>query len=130
MTPAVTLSVLRPGLLTTVQDLGRWGHQALGVPVAGAMDTRSLREANLLVGNPDAAAGLEVTLLGPTLRTDAAITAAMTGADLEVRVDGQRVPVGRVFDLTTRRKVDTVDDLGGFTVTLPPFGGIATLIRE
>ncbi len=99
MTPAATLSVVRPGLLTTVQDLGRWGHQALGVPVAGAMDTRSLREANLLVGNPDAAAGLEVTLLGPTLRTDAAIAAAMTGADLEVRVDGQRVPVGRVFDV-------------------------------
>ena len=46
------------------------------------------------------------------------------------RVQSEQIPVGRVFDLTTRRKVDTVDDLGGFTVTLPPFGGIATLIRE
>lgn len=96
---AASLTVVRPGLLTTVQDLGRWGQQALGVPVAGAMDTRSLRQANLLVGNADGVAGLEITLLGPTLRTSHALTAAIAGADLEVRVDGRRVPVGRVFGL-------------------------------
>lgn len=96
---APSLVVVRPGLLTTVQDLGRWGHQGLGVPVAGAMDTRSLRQANLLVGNADGAAGLEVTLLGPTLRASAPLVAAVVGADLELRVDGRRVPVGRVFDV-------------------------------
>ncbi|MFN7979403.1 MAG: biotin-dependent carboxyltransferase family protein [Vicinamibacterales bacterium] len=94
---AASLTIQRPGLLTTVQDLGRWGHQALGVPVAGAMDTRSLRQANLLVGNDDGAAALEITLLGPTLRTSHALTAAVAGANLELRVDGRRVPVGRVF---------------------------------
>lgn len=46
------------------------------------------------------------------------------------RVQSERIPAGRVFDLTTRRRLDTVDDLGGFTVTLPPFGGVATLVRE
>jgi len=46
------------------------------------------------------------------------------------RVQSEHIPAGRVFDLSTRRKVDTVDDLGGFTVTLPPFGGLATIIRE
>lgn len=96
---APALVVVRPGLLTTVQDLGRWGQQALGVPVAGAMDTRSLRQANLLVGNGDGAAALEITLLGPTLRATVRTTAVVTGADLEVRVDGRRVPVGRVFEI-------------------------------
>ena len=46
------------------------------------------------------------------------------------RVQSEHIPVGRVFDLTTRRKLDTVDDLGGFAVTLPPFGGVATIVRE
>lgn len=94
-----SLCVVRPGLLTTVQDLGRWGRQPLGVPVAGAMDTRSLRQANLLVGNDEGAAALEITLLGPTLRATARLTTAVTGADLELRVEGRRVPVGRVFEI-------------------------------
>jgi maltose alpha-D-glucosyltransferase/alpha-amylase len=46
------------------------------------------------------------------------------------RVQSEHIPSGRVFDLSTRRKVGSVDDLGGFTVTLPPFGGLATLIRD
>jgi len=94
-----TLTVLRPGLLTTVQDLGRWGHQRDGVPVAGAMDTRALRQANALVGNPAGAAALEITLLGPTVRADTPIRVAVAGAALEVRVDGAPAPFGRPFDL-------------------------------
>ena len=54
-------------MLTTVQDLGRWGPQSHGVPVAGPMDEYSHRLANRLVGNPAAAAALEVTLIGPEL---------------------------------------------------------------
>ncbi|MFN8644561.1 MAG: hypothetical protein U0802_23955 [Candidatus Binatia bacterium] len=93
------LTVVRAGLLTTVQDLGRWGHQASGVPVAGAMDTRALRQANLLVGNDEGAAALEITLLGPTLRATGAVTAALAGAALDVDVDGRPATVGRVFDV-------------------------------
>jgi antagonist of KipI len=88
------LEVVRPGLLTTVQDLGRWGHQAIGVPVAGAMDTHSLRLANLLVGNPPGAAALEITLRGPVLRAASPLTLAVTGAEFELRVDEVRVPHG------------------------------------
>ncbi|MGE5346026.1 MAG: allophanate hydrolase subunit 2 family protein, partial [Acidithiobacillales bacterium] len=58
------LLVREAGLLTTVQDLGRPGWGALGIPAAGALDTEALRIANLLVGNPEGAAGLEITLLG------------------------------------------------------------------
>jgi biotin-dependent carboxylase-like uncharacterized protein len=76
----------RPGLLTTIQDLGRRGYQAFGVPVCGAMDTWSARLANRLVGNPDEFAVLEITMAGPrfTLERDASI--AVTGADFEVRI--------------------------------------------
>ena len=61
------IHVNSPGMLSTVQDLGRWGFQNLGVPVAGPMDRFSHRLANLLVGNSTSAAGLEITLLGPDI---------------------------------------------------------------
>ena len=60
--------VVKPGLLTTVQDLGRVGYQKYGVPSSGAMDQTALRAANLLVGNEEGAAGLEATGEGPALR--------------------------------------------------------------
>ena len=81
-------TVIRPGLLTTVQDAGRWGHQALGVPVGGALDARARRTANAAVGNGDAAAVLEVTLAGLELRFDRPCTAAVSGADLGAQLDG------------------------------------------
>ena len=89
-----SIHVRRPGLLTTVQDLGRWGHQATGGPVAGPMDTFSHRLANLLVGNPSDAATLEITLLGPELEFEVAAMAAVCGADFDVAIDGQAMGVG------------------------------------
>jgi antagonist of KipI len=82
------LVVLKPGMLTTVQDLGRWGHQDSGVPVAGPMDEYSFRLANRLVGNPDGAAGLEVTLIGPELEFEDAATFAVAGATFPLTLDG------------------------------------------
>jgi KipI family sensor histidine kinase inhibitor len=82
-----SVTVLRPGLLTTVQDSGRWGYQDQGVPVAGPMDTVSHRLANALVGNPRGAATLEATLLGPELRVEQDTTVAITGGDLQASVD-------------------------------------------
>lgn len=90
-----TVEVVRAGLLTTVQDLGRWGHGALGVPVAGPMDVYSHRLANLLVGNPASAATLEVTLSGPELLFRGRSTVvAVTGGVFEVTLDEQPVPLG------------------------------------
>lgn len=82
-----TVSVLRPGLHTAVQDTGRWGWQAQGVPVAGAMDLVSHRLANALVGNETSRATLEVTLQGPVLEFQDERRVAVCGADLEVRID-------------------------------------------
>jgi antagonist of KipI len=88
------IRVLKPGLQTTVQDLGRWGHQAFGVPVAGPMDTFSHRLANAVVGNASDAATLEITLLGPDLQFDATAWVAICGADFDVTADGQPVGLG------------------------------------
>lgn len=74
------ITVVQPGLFTTVQDLGRRGHRAAGVPLSGAADNVSLRLANLLVGNPEDAAVIECTLLGPTLRFDRETIVALVGA--------------------------------------------------
>ena len=88
----MTIRVVEPGLLTTVQDRGRWGHQALGVPVAGPMDGVSHRLANLLVGNQPDCATLEVTLVGPTLEFLAETTFAVAGAEFELWLDAQPTP--------------------------------------
>src|SRR5581483_1283542 len=85
--------VVKPGLLTTVQDLGRPGWQRFGMPVGGAMDQLALRLANRLVGNPDGAAGLEITRIGPTLRFVSDARIALTGADLSPALDGRPVPL-------------------------------------
>jgi antagonist of KipI len=83
------LHVIKAGLLTTVQDLGRWGLQSRGVPVAGPMDVFSHRLANLLAGNDADAATLEVTLEGPELEFDDERLVAIAGAEFELTVDGR-----------------------------------------
>jgi KipI family sensor histidine kinase inhibitor len=89
-----TVTVVRPGLLTTIQDRGRWGHQGRGVPVSGALDAISHRIANLLLGNPEDAATLEVTVAGPELRVEQDTRIAVAGAELQASIDGNSVPTG------------------------------------
>jgi biotin-dependent carboxylase-like uncharacterized protein len=90
------ITVLRPGLLTTVQDRGRWGWQAMGVPVGGPMDEWSFRLAALRVGNDEGAAGLEITLQGPQLRFDGPALVAVTGARFDLTLDARAVSTGEV----------------------------------
>jgi antagonist of KipI len=87
------IEVLDGGMLTTLQDLGRYGYQRYGVPVSGALDLFALRTGNRLVGNADEAAGLEITLIGPRLRFLSPTVIAMTGADLDPRLDDHNVPM-------------------------------------
>lgn len=129
--------VVRPGALTTVQDLGRWGWQSSGVQVAGPMDAYSHRLANRLAGNEAAAAALEVTLTGPLLRAHGAVTCAIAGATFVVEVDGREieasaefeVPDGATLRLGVRRAGarTTVAVQGGFDVPAA-FGSRATCV--
>src|SRR3990172_7388356 len=92
-----SLRVITPGMLTTVQDRGRWGWQDRGVRVVCPMDSYSHRLANMLVGNEADAAALEVTLVGPEVEFDDERIAAVTGADFEVTVDSRAMPVDAPF---------------------------------
>ncbi|MPM23542.1 D-alanine--D-alanine ligase [bioreactor metagenome] len=91
---ADTLEVISAGTLTTVQDYpGRLGYWAVGVPPSGPMDDRALRLGNRLLGNAEGAAGLEITMHGPTLRFNADAVIAVTGAQLPLTLDGNAQPM-------------------------------------
>lgn len=85
----MSLTVLKPGVLTTVQDQGRPGLQSQGIPVGGAVDAFAARVANSLVGNPDGAAVLEMALVGPELRAEADLLVALCGSGIEMKVAGE-----------------------------------------
>lgn len=85
----MALKVIQPGLLTTIQDLGRPGYFHLGIPIGGAMDRMAMRAANMLVGNDETAAGLEAVFMGPELEFTSDATVAVTGADIPILLDGE-----------------------------------------
>lgn len=89
------INVLKPGLLTTIQDTGRYGYQKEGIMVSGAMDKIAIRAANLLTGNEQNLPALEITLLGPTLYFEADYLIAITGADLSPSINGAPVKLWR-----------------------------------
>lgn len=93
------IEVLKPGLMSTVQDLGRRGHRAIGVPQGGALDSFSLRAANALVGNADDTPALEFTLTGPTLRFHNDVVIAVCGGRFELQVDELALPMWRPLRL-------------------------------
>ncbi|HEX8427817.1 biotin-dependent carboxyltransferase family protein [Hymenobacter sp.] len=121
----MSLSIIRPGLLTTVQDAGRFGYRQAGVIVSGAMDARALREANLLVGNPEGAAGLEITLRGPTIRFEADHLIALTGADLSPTLNGQTMPLRRPVAVTRDCELAFGPARKGYRAYLAVSGGLA-----
>ncbi len=118
------LTVLDPGPLTTVQDLGRPGWAALGVPRSGALDPAALRLANRLVGNDEAAAGLEITLAGCRLRSERLVFAALTGAPASLRVDGRPVPFGAPFAIPAGGTLRIGPALAGVRSYLAFGGGV------
>jgi biotin-dependent carboxylase-like uncharacterized protein len=120
------LHIVKPGLLTTVQDLGRYGHQASGVPVAGPMDTFSHRLANQLVGNMADAATIEVTLLGPELIVEADTTIAVTGAQFEVTCDDRPMPLNASLTVHHGQRIKFGRIVQGARAYLAVAGGVQT----
>ena len=85
----MAVKVIKPGLSTTVQDLGRPGYYHIGIPISGGMDRMALQAANLLVGNKAGAAVLEAVFRGPELKFTEDAMVAVTGAELPPKVDGE-----------------------------------------
>ncbi len=124
----MSVSVLRAGLLTTVQDGGRHGRQHLGIVPCGPMDPVALALANALVGNPSDAAALELTVLGPELLFETDALVALCGADMEARVGGQPLPANRPVLVETGAKLALKRTLLGARAYLAVAGGFA--VRE
>ncbi len=108
----MSVTVLKPGLLSSLQDAGRPGHAAIGVGRAGVMDDPAWRLANALVGNRGDEAVIECTLLGPTLRFDADAWIALTGAPMSARIDKRDLPTWTTCHLPA----GSVLQLGGMRI--------------
>ncbi|MBZ5739345.1 urea carboxylase [Nocardioides mangrovi] len=123
--PEPRITVDRPGLMTTVQDAtGRLGLWQVGVPPSGAMDDRSLRLANLALGNDGNAAGLECTATGPALRFTHATTVCVTGAPATVTVDGEPVPMWEPVSVPAGGVLDVGDATAGLRTYVAVAGGL------
>jgi len=118
--------VLKAGMLTTIQDLGRWGYQSRGVPVAGPMDPCSHRLANALVGNDETAAALEITLLGPELEFGDERLVAIAGAEFDLTLDGKPVPHLAPFLASSGSHLRFGERRKGARAYLAVSGGIAS----
>lgn len=119
----MSIEVLKPGALSTFQDLGRTGHQHLGVPVNGVMDERSHRLANALVGNSPDEATLEITLIGPSLKFSEPAVVAVCGADLELSINGQPAPGSKALALAADSVLSFAKRRSGLRAYLAVKGG-------
>lgn len=116
--------VIKPGILTSVQDMGRFGYQRYGVPVSGAMDTFALQLANILVGNKRNDAALEVTLMGPTLEAKAPITIAVTGADLSPSINTHPIQMWKSYHVAKGDRLSFGKRQSGMRAYIAVAGGL------
>jgi antagonist of KipI len=118
------IQVHSPGLLTTVQDLGREGFGPMGVSASGAADPVALRIGNRLVGNVEGAAALEVTLLGGAFRFPDGAILALTGSDFGATLDGAPVPLWKSFEARPKQVLRAGSTRSGARCYLCVHGGI------
>jgi antagonist of KipI len=118
------MKIIRAGLLTTVQDRGRWGFQARGVPLSGAMDTYSHRLANRLAGNGPDAATLEVTLVGPHVEFESDARFVVAGAVFMLTLDGVTIQMNECVEARPGSCLRFGERLRGARAYLAVAGGI------
>lgn len=121
----MSIEVIKPGVLTTLQDPGRVGFQRLGVPVCGVMDEWSHRVANLAVGNPEREATLEITFMGPSLAFARDTVIAIAGADLSPRIGEHAVPQRTPVFVRAGSRLDFGRRVAGMRAYLAVHGGFA-----
>lgn len=122
----MTLKIVKSGLATTIQDMGRPGYFHLGIPEGGAMDRLSMRAANMLVGNPEEAAGLEAVFMGPEIEFTQEASVAVTGAELPVMVDGEPRETWTSFTMKPGQVLSFGFLQAGARAYIAVSGGIAT----
>lgn len=133
------LRVVSPGILTLPQDLGRFGYQHLGISTGGAADEHAFLWANRLLGNPSRCAALEICIGGLQLEAEVATRIAITGADLQAKLNGMAIPPWRTFNVSPGDHLQFAYAKNGVRAYLavqggleikPTFGSVATVMRE
>ena len=119
-----TLKIIQQGMLSTIQDRGRYGYQRYGMPTAGAMDTFALRAANALLGNDDNAACIEATVLGPRIEILADTRIAVTGANAAPRLNGEPIPMWQAAAAKKGSRIEFRSPQDGMRAYLAVAGGI------
>ena len=118
------IRIHKAGILTTVQDLGRFGFQQYGMPVSGAMDTYSLKFANSLVGNNLNEACLEITAIGPTIEFDSDTFIAICGADMQAQINGIDIEMYKTIEVKRGEVLSFKGLKKGFRTYFAIAGGI------
>ncbi|MGB5748648.1 MAG: biotin-dependent carboxyltransferase family protein [Desulfobacterales bacterium] len=119
-----TLEIISPGIMTTVQDLGRYGYGRFGVAPSGALDSFSLRIANLLVGNSEDHACLETMLMGPGIKVLTDVVVAVTGGDLQPKKNKQPIEMWRSHAFKKNDILSFGPVVSGFRSYIAVAGGI------
>lgn len=122
----MTLKIVKPGLATSIQDMGRPGYFHLGIPQGCAMDRFALRAANMLVGNPEDAAGLEAVFMGPEITFARDASVAVTGAEMPITVDGEARQTWTSFTVKAGQTLAFGFLQSGARIYIAVSGGIAT----
>ncbi|WP_425058840.1 5-oxoprolinase subunit C [Sporomusa carbonis] len=117
------ITTTQPGQFTTIQDEGRLGYQAYGMPIAGAMDRYAYRVANLLVGNRENAAVIEMTGVGAAFKFDEEQLVAVCGADMQGQVNGVPISNWSAFLVPRRSEIRFGTALSGYRTYLAVRGG-------
>ncbi|WP_194767822.1 biotin-dependent carboxyltransferase family protein [Tamlana sp. I1] len=120
------IKVLKPGLFTTIQDLGRFGFQEFGVPYSGAMDVYAAKMANALLGNSQNDAVLEMTMLGPTLQFNCATLICVSGADMQAKLNNKPIEAYKLVQVKADDVLSFSSVKKGFRAYLAVKGGFQT----
>lgn len=118
------IKIIKPGLLTTIQDSGRMGFQRYGIPVAGAMDDFAFRIANILVGNDEHEAVLEATFMGPTIEIGFNGYIAITGANMSPKLNDKNIHMWRSIEVHKGDQLSLSGPLEGLRTYIAFGGGI------
>ena len=120
----MSITVINPGLQTTVQDLSRDGYAHFGISPSGAADSSSLRLGNIIVGNNKDSAGLEMTILGGTFQFSSDAIIAITGSQFEMSLDNNNIPHQKKININKGQTLSIGQTRGGARCYLSVKGGI------
>ena len=122
----MSITILKPGVQTTIQDIGRYGYSHFGISSSGAADLFSFRLGNIIVGNPEELAGIEMTLLGGDFKFNSDAVIAVTGSSFNLSLDSQEIPYNQSIYVKKNQILSVGITKGGARSYLLVKGGIKT----